>query len=58
MDEEDQGNLAFSLVPGFKLVLHLGENLPGNMDVVVGASDYTAIQILTSPQNFVAYAQH
>lgn len=43
-----QGNFAFSLVPGSKLLLHLCENLPGNMDMVVGASGYTAIQIFTS----------
>lgn len=40
--------LAFSLVTGSKLVLHLHENLPVNMDMMVGASGCTAIQILTS----------
>lgn len=44
----NQGNLAFNLVSGSKLVLHFCENLHGNVGIVVGPNGYTAIQILTS----------
>lgn len=44
----NQGNLAFNLARGSKLVLCLCENLCGNMGIVVGARGYPAIQVLTS----------
>lgn len=44
----NQGNLAFNLAPGSKLVLRLCENLHGNMGIVVGARAYPNIQVLTS----------